>query len=60
MAKLAKDIKSEAVQKRIDEDMAEAAKFGFQGTPGFLLNDEAKRKTDQKTDKLDLNRKDLW
>lgn len=38
MAKLKKDIKSEAVQKRIDEDMAEAAKFGFQGTPGFLLN----------------------
>ena len=38
MAKLAKDIKSEVVQKRIDADMAEAAKFGFQGTPGFLLN----------------------
>jgi protein-disulfide isomerase len=38
MAKLKKDIKSEAVQKRIDADMAEAAKFGFQGTPGFLLN----------------------
>jgi len=38
MAKLKKDVKSEAVQKRIDEDMAEAAKFGFQGTPGFLLN----------------------
>ena len=38
MAKLKKDIKSDAVQKRIDDDMAEAAKFGFQGTPGFLLN----------------------
>ena len=38
MAKLAKDVKSEVVQKRIDADMAEAAKFGFQGTPGFLLN----------------------
>ncbi|WPU64706.1 DsbA family protein [Peredibacter starrii] len=38
MAKLEKDAKSEAVQKRIDADMAEAAKFGFQGTPGFLLN----------------------
>lgn len=38
MKKLEKDIKSEAVQKRIDADMAEAAKFGFQGTPGFLLN----------------------
>jgi protein-disulfide isomerase len=38
MAKLKNDIKSEAVQKRIDADMAEAAKFGFQGTPGFILN----------------------
>ena len=38
MAKLAKDAKSESVQKRIDADMAEAAKYGFQGTPGFLLN----------------------
>jgi len=38
MAKLAKDINSSAIQKRIEEDMAEAAKFGFQGTPGFLLN----------------------
>jgi protein-disulfide isomerase len=38
MNKLAKDIKSEAVQSRIDADMAEAAKFGFQGTPGFILN----------------------
>jgi protein-disulfide isomerase len=38
MSKLEKDVKSEAVQKRIDEDMAEAAKFGFQGTPGFILN----------------------
>ncbi len=38
MGKLAKDVKSEAVQKRIDQDMAEAAKYGFQGTPGFLLN----------------------
>ncbi len=38
MNKLAKDVKSEAVQSRIDADMAEAGKFGFQGTPGFLLN----------------------
>lgn len=38
MGKLAKDVKSEAVQKRIDADIAEAGKFGFQGTPGFLLN----------------------
>lgn len=38
MTKLAKDIKSEDIQKRIDADMEEASKFGFQGTPGFLLN----------------------
>jgi len=38
MARLAKDVKSEAVMKRIKEDMDEAAKFGFQGTPGFLVN----------------------
>jgi protein-disulfide isomerase len=38
MTKLAADVKSESVKKRIDADMAEAAKFGFQGTPGFLLN----------------------
>jgi len=38
MAKLAIDVKSDVVQKRIDADMAEAGKFGFQGTPGFLLN----------------------
>lgn len=38
MARLAKDVKSEAVQKRIDADIAEANKYGFQGTPGFLLN----------------------
>lgn len=38
MKKLEKDVKSEAVQQKIDADMAEAAKYGFQGTPGFLLN----------------------
>lgn len=38
MNKLANDIKSEAVNKRIQEDIEEAGKFGFQGTPGFLLN----------------------
>lgn len=38
MGKLAKDVESEAVKKRIDEDMKEAEKFGFRGTPGFLLN----------------------
>lgn len=38
MKRLAKDVDSEAVKKRIEEDLAEAKKFGFQGTPGFLLN----------------------
>ncbi len=38
MGRLAKDVKSEAVMKRIQADVEEAGKFGFQGTPGFLLN----------------------
>jgi len=38
MTKLAKDVNSEAVKKRIQDDMKEAASFGMQGTPGFLLN----------------------
>lgn len=38
MGKLAKDVNSADVKKRIDEDMEEAAKYGFQGTPGFLIN----------------------
>lgn len=38
MKRLAKDVKSDAVDKRIKEDMKEAASFGMQGTPGFLLN----------------------
>jgi protein-disulfide isomerase len=38
MAKLEKDLNSEEVKTRIKQDMEEAAKFGFQGTPGFLLN----------------------
>jgi protein-disulfide isomerase len=38
MAKLEKDLTSEDVQKRIDADMAEAKKFEFSGTPGFLIN----------------------
>lgn len=38
MKKLAQDIKSKEVLDRIKEDQEEAAKFGFQGTPGFLLN----------------------
>lgn len=38
MAQLKKDITDPAVQKRIDTDSEEAAKFDFQGTPGFLIN----------------------
>lgn len=38
MKKLAKDVKSKEVQDRIAADMKEAAGFGMQGTPGFLLN----------------------
>jgi protein-disulfide isomerase len=38
MARLKKDLNSAAVTKRIEEDQKEAANFGMQGTPGFLLN----------------------
>jgi len=38
MSKLAKDINSKEIEERIKADMAEAAKFGIQGTPGFVLN----------------------
>lgn len=38
LAKVKKDLNSEAVTKRIEEDMKEAGSFGMQGTPGFLLN----------------------
>ena len=38
MAKLKRDLHSEKVLGRIEEDQKEAAKFGIQGTPGFLLN----------------------
>jgi protein-disulfide isomerase len=38
MGRLAKDVSSEKVKTRIEEDMAEAQKFGFNGTPGYLLN----------------------
>ncbi len=38
MSKLAKDVESEAVKSRIEADVKEAEKFGFRGTPGFLLN----------------------
>jgi protein-disulfide isomerase len=35
--KMKKDMESEKVKKRIEADMAEAAKFGIQGTPGFVV-----------------------
>lgn len=38
MKRLEKDINSDAVKAIIEADMAEAAKFGFSGTPGFLIN----------------------
>lgn len=38
MGRLQKDLNSEAVKARIDQDMKEAAKFGMQGTPGFIIN----------------------
>jgi protein-disulfide isomerase len=38
MKKVAKDINDPKVQARIAEDEKEAAKFGMQGTPGFILN----------------------
>lgn len=38
MGKLAKEVNSQAVLDRIEEDMTEAGEFGMQGTPGFLLN----------------------
>ena len=38
MAKLKTDMNSPKVKARIDQDLAEAKKYGFQGTPGFLIN----------------------
>lgn len=38
MDKLAKDVKSEGVMKKIKADMEEANKFEFRGTPAFLVN----------------------
>lgn len=38
VAKVKKDLDSEEVKKRIDADKAEAEKFGFSGTPGYLIN----------------------
>ena len=38
MARLKKDIKSESIKTEIKKDMAEAKKYEFSGTPGFLVN----------------------
>ncbi|MGZ3790330.1 MAG: DsbA family protein [Bacteriovorax sp.] len=38
MARLKKDLNSEAITKRIEEDQKEAGSFGMQGTPGFIIN----------------------
>lgn len=38
VAKVEKDIKSDAVKARIEADMEEAKKYEFSGTPGFLIN----------------------
>ena len=38
LAKVKKDLNSAAVKSRIEADQKEAASFGMQGTPGFLLN----------------------
>ena len=38
MAKAEKDAQSQEVKDRIEADVQEAKKFGFSGTPGFLLN----------------------
>ncbi len=38
MKKLSLDIVSKEVQQRIENDLAEAKKFEFAGTPGFLIN----------------------
>ncbi|OFZ18709.1 MAG: hypothetical protein A2Z20_04975 [Bdellovibrionales bacterium RBG_16_40_8] len=38
LGKIKKDIKGDAVKKRIDADVAEARKFEFNGTPGFMIN----------------------
>lgn len=38
MAKLNRDLSDEKIATRISSDTAEAQKFGFSGTPGFLIN----------------------
>jgi protein-disulfide isomerase len=38
VAKAKTDAKGEVVQKRLEADRAEAEKYGFSGTPGYLVN----------------------
>ncbi|MDD5656512.1 MAG: thioredoxin domain-containing protein [Elusimicrobia bacterium] len=38
VAKLEKDAQSQAVKDAIEADIKEATDFGFEGTPGFLIN----------------------
>lgn len=38
MKKLEKDLKDESLMTRIQADIAEAQKFGINGTPGFIIN----------------------
>lgn len=38
VAKMKKDMNSEQIQAQIRADMAEAEKFGIQGTPGFIIS----------------------
>ena len=38
MSKLKADVKSDEAEKLVNEDKAEANKFGFTGTPGYLIN----------------------
>jgi protein-disulfide isomerase len=38
VAKAKKDAAGEEVKKRIEADKAEGEKFGFTGTPGYLVN----------------------
>lgn len=38
VAKVKSDMESEKVKKRVQEDIQEAQKFEFRGTPGYLIN----------------------
>jgi protein-disulfide isomerase len=41
LAKVKKDMKGDVVKKRIESDVAEAQKYEFNGTPGFMINGAA-------------------